>query len=69
MLGASGRRILHALADGETNPARLAALGDKWLRASRAELTDALSGAVQPLHRQVLALYLARLELIESQVT
>ncbi len=68
LLGASGRRILHALADGETNPARLAALGDKRLRASQAELTDALSGQVQPLHRQILGLYLARLELIESQV-
>lgn len=68
LLGASGRRILRALADGETDPARLAALGDKRLRASQAELTDALSGSVQPLHRQVLALYLARLELIESQV-
>jgi transposase len=68
LLGASGRRILRALADGETDPARLAALGDKRLRASQAELTDALSGPVQPLHRQVLALYLARLELIESQV-
>ena len=67
LLGASGRRILRALADGETNPARLAALGDKRLRASQAELTDALSGQVHPRHRQVLALYLARLELIEAQ--
>jgi transposase len=68
LLGASGRRILRALADGETDPARLAALGDKRLRASQADLLDALSGSVLPLHRQVLALYLARLELIESQV-
>jgi transposase len=67
LLGASGRRILRALADGETNPARLAALGDKRLRASQAELTDALSGQVHPRHRQVLALYLARLELIAAQ--
>lgn len=67
LLGASGRRILRALADGETNPARLAALGDKRLRASQAELTDALSGQVHPRHRQVLALYVARLELIATQ--
>jgi transposase len=68
LLGASGRRILRAIADGETNPVRLAALGDKRLRASEAELTDALSGQVGSLHRQVLSLYLDRLDLIESHV-
>ncbi len=68
LLGASGQRILRALADGETDPGRLAALGDKRLQASRAELQDAVSGAVQPLHRQLLALSLARLELIEAQL-
>jgi hypothetical protein len=34
LLGASGLRILHALAEGETNPKQLALLGDdrlKWL--------------------------------------
>jgi transposase len=39
LLGASGRRILRALAEGETDPARLAALGDKRLRASQAKQT------------------------------
>jgi len=68
LLGASGRRILRALANGETNPVRLAELGDKRLRASEAALTDALSGNVGLLHRQVLCLYLDRLDLIESQV-
>ena len=68
LLGASGRRMLRALADGQTNPTRLAELADKRLRASAADLTDALSGQVSPRHRQVLALYLARLELIEAQV-
>ena len=66
LLGASGRRILRALAAGETDPARLAALGDTRLRASPAELADALSGQGHPLHRQILGLALARLELIES---
>ncbi len=68
LLGASGRRILRALAEGETDPARLAALGDKRLRASQADLLDALSGPASPLHRQVLALYLAWLELVEAQM-
>jgi transposase len=68
LLGASGRRILRAIEKGETNPFRLAGFGDKRLRASEAELSDALSGSVGPLHRQVLRLYLDRLDLIESQV-
>ena len=68
LLGASGRRILRAIAGGETNPARLAQLGDKRLRASEAEMIDALSGQPQPLQRQVLSLYLTRLDLIESQM-
>jgi transposase len=68
LLGASGQRILRALAQGETDPARLAELGDKRLRASEAELKEALSGAPQPIHRQLLSLYLARLDLIESQM-
>ncbi len=34
LLGASARRMLKALADGETNPAALAALADKQLRAT-----------------------------------
>jgi transposase len=34
LLGLSARRMLQALADGETNPASLAALGDRRLRAT-----------------------------------
>jgi len=68
LLGASGQRILRALAQGETDPVRLVQLGDKRLRASDAELKDALGGQPQPMHRQLLSLYLARLDLIESQM-
>ncbi len=68
LLGASGRRILNAIAEGESDPVRLAELGDQRLRASKAELIDALSGQIQALQRQVLALYLTRLDLIESQM-
>jgi transposase len=68
LLGKSGQRILQALADGETDPVRLADLGNWRLRASKEELRDALSGQLQPLHRQLLSLYLERLHLIESQM-
>jgi transposase len=49
LLGLSARRMLQALADGETNPAVLAALADKRLRATPAQLCDAL-GACTELH-------------------
>src|SRR6202790_846419 len=42
LLGVSGRRILQALARSETNPDRLAALGDDRLQCSQKELSDAL---------------------------
>src|SRR5579863_9579555 len=42
LLGASARRMLKALAGGETNPATLAALADRKLRATQEQLRDAL---------------------------
>jgi transposase len=43
LLGASGRRILRALSNGETNPEALADLGDPHLRCGREVLMDALT--------------------------
>lgn len=68
LLGASGRRILRAIASGETDLVRLKELGDRRLRATDSELMDALSGQPQPLHRNLLMLYLQRLDLIEAQM-
>jgi len=45
LLGASARRMLKVLADGETNPAALASLADRNLRATPAPLCDALAPA------------------------
>jgi len=68
LLGASGLRILHALAKGETDAHRLAQLGDERLQCTEEQLVDALSGRVHPLHREMLALQLQRLQLIEQQM-
>jgi hypothetical protein len=38
LLGVSARRMLHALAEGETDPAAVAALAHHHLRATPAEL-------------------------------
>jgi transposase len=68
LLGVSGRRILAALSQGETNPAKLAELGDDHLRCSEQELTDALTGSPEPVHLELLKLYLERLALLDQQI-
>ena len=68
LLGISGRRILAALAAGETDPAKLAALGDERLRVSQAELIDALTGGCDKMHQSLLGLYLERLYLLDRQI-
>jgi transposase len=68
LLGVSGRRILQAMADGETNPDLLAAMGDDRLQCSKRELADALNGSPEPIHRQLLKLYMERLHLLDQQI-
>lgn len=68
LLGLSGRRILRALADGESDPVRLAELGDFRLKCSKEELSDALRGQLQTMHRQMLQLFLERLDLLDRQI-
>jgi transposase len=68
LLGASGLRMLLALAEGETDPKKLAQLGDQRLRCTEEQLVDALTGRVQVMHREMLALQLERLQLIDTQI-
>jgi transposase len=70
LLGASARRMLKALAEGETDPAALAALADYRLRATPEQLRDALGACQQlnPLYRRLLKAALEELELIEKQI-
>jgi transposase len=68
LLGASGLRILRALANGETDPKKLARMGDERLQCTEEQLVDALTGRVQPMHREMLALQLQRLQLIDQQI-
>ncbi|HSY97972.1 MAG TPA: transposase [Terriglobales bacterium] len=48
LLGASGLRILHALAQGETDPKKLAELGDERLHCTEEQLVDALTEECNP---------------------
>ena len=59
-----------ALADGETDPAALAALADQRLRATPAQLRDALGACseLNPIYRRLVKMALADLQLIEQQI-
>ena len=70
LLGASARRMLKALADGETNPAALAALADERLRATPEQLCDALGACTElnAVYRRLLKMALEELRLIDEQI-
>ena len=68
LFGVSGRRILQAMAGGESDPHRLAALGDDRLQCSAAVLADALDGSLDSIQRALLKLYLERLQLLDQQI-
>src|ERR1700731_4327155 len=70
LLGASARRMLKALADGETNPAALAVLADKQLRATAEQLCDALGACTElnPVYRRLLKMALEQLQFLEQQI-
>jgi len=70
LLGASARRMLWALADGETNPAALAALADQRLRATPQQLCNALGASkeLNQVYRRLLKMALEDLQLIEKQI-
>jgi transposase len=70
LLGASARRMLQALAEGETDPAALAALADQRLRATSTQLRDALGACTElnPVYRRLVKMALEELQLIEQQI-
>jgi transposase len=70
LLGVSSQRMLQALANGETDAAKLADMADKAVRATPEQLQDAMCAAatLHPMHRQILKLILERVELIDQQI-
>jgi len=71
LLGVSARRMLKALAEGETNPATLATFADRRLRATPEQLRDALGASTEldPVYRRLLKMMLDELQLIEDQIS
>src|SRR5712664_4525596 len=71
LLGLSARRMLKALAEGETNPAALATLADQHLRATPEQLCDALGACtdLKPVYRRLLKMALEQLQFLEQQMS
>jgi transposase len=70
LLGTSARRMLHALAEGETDPAALAALADQRLRATPDQLRDVFGACtdLHPVYRRLVKLTLEELRVIENHL-
>jgi transposase len=70
LLGVSARRMLKALAEGESDPAVLAAMADRGLHATPEQLRDALgaSAHLSKVYRRLLKLALEELEMIETHI-
>lgn len=66
ILGVSGRRMLTALARGETDPVQLAALADDRLRATPEMLQAALTGLMASHQRFLLTEQLQHLESLDA---
>jgi transposase len=70
LLGVSARRMLKALAEGETDPAALAVMADRKLCATQEQLRDALGACTElnPVYRRLLKMMLEELRWIDEQI-
>jgi transposase len=68
VMGKSGRAMIEALVAGETNPAKLAQLADPRLKASPAQLCEALRGRVTKNHRFLLRLHLGQTDALDAAI-
>ncbi len=68
LLGISSRRILEALVAGETDPARLAALADRRLKASREDLAAALDGRFTRHHAFLVREHLTMIDVLAQRI-
>src|SRR5467141_1734597 len=70
LLGASARRMLEAIAGGETNRETLAALADRGLRATQEQLQDALGVCqeLNPVYRRLIKMVLDEVASIDKRI-
>lgn len=68
IMGKASRMILHAIADGETDPGRLAALAVGRVRAPQEQLEAALRGTITDHHRFLLTEHLTQIRHLEQAI-
>lgn len=68
VVGASGRAILHAIVQGETDPAKLAELAKGTLRNKIPQLKLALEGNINEHHRFLLRQWLDMLDFLDRKI-
>ena len=68
ILGKSGRAVLQAVIDGQIDPERLASCISTRVKASRAELLEALRGHIKAHHRFMLKLHLGHIDALDQAV-
>lgn len=68
LLGKSGRAVLNALVEGYTSPDVLVSLTSGRLKATRAELREALRGRVTKHHRFMLKLHLRQIDQLDASI-
>ncbi len=68
VMGKSGRAMLEALAQGQSDPERLADLATTKLKASREQLVEALRGKVKPHHQALLKIHLQQYDSLERSI-
>src|SRR5215510_420373 len=68
IMGVSGRAMLEALSAGRVDPATMAELAKRRMRAKIPVLEQALTGIVPDHHRQLLAMQLAHIDFLDEQI-
>ncbi len=68
VVGVSGRRMIEALVAGQSDPAELAALADRRIKAPPEVLREALRGRVTRHHRFLLDLHLGHIDAIDEAI-
>jgi len=68
IIGVSGRKMIEALIAGESDPAKLASLADRRLKASQQTLRQVLRGRVTAQHRFLLRLHLDQIDTLDAAI-
>jgi transposase len=68
VLGASGRDMIRAIVNGESDPIKLAEMARQRLRKKIPQLQEALCGEIESHHRFLLGMLMAQVDFLECQI-